>query len=87
LINLRELRLYKNQLKSLPSAILNVKNILQIDETSYQINNLDMESEILIFYILNKQLTNLPTSLKQLWIKQDRCSNHKLPFGCELKYY
>jgi hypothetical protein len=32
-------------------------------------------------------LTNLPATLKELWIKYNCYADHKLPFGCELKYY
>jgi hypothetical protein len=80
--------LLNNQLKCLPFTILKIKNALRINETSYQINNLDPETEMLIFSKPDGQLTNLPISLKELWIKKDYCRiDHKLPFGCELKYY
>jgi hypothetical protein len=33
-------------------------------------------------------LTNLPTGLKEIWIKhEDKRLNHKLPFGCVIKYF
>jgi hypothetical protein len=33
-------------------------------------------------------LTNLPTGLKEIWIKKEKQNlNHKLPFGCVIKYY
>jgi Leucine-rich repeat (LRR) protein len=87
LINLQELNLLDNRLKSLPFVISKIKNTLLINESSYQINNLDMETKILIFFKLDKQLKNLPTTLKEIWIKTDCCADHRLPFGCELKYY
>jgi hypothetical protein len=62
--------------------------VLQIDHTSYQINNLNVEAEILIFSELKNKLINLPISLKEIWIKKENPdTEHKLPFNCELKYY
>jgi hypothetical protein len=67
---------------------------LYINKTSYQINNINIETEILIFSELEEKLLNLPTSLKELWIKSKILNkreiidmDHKLPFGCEVKYY
>jgi Leucine-rich repeat (LRR) protein len=88
LINLQELYLSNNKLESLPTSILKIKRALLMDHTAYQINNLNMEAEILIFSHLEKQLTNLPISLREIWIKQGNPHiEHKLPFNCELKYY
>jgi hypothetical protein len=62
--------------------------VLDIDHTSYQINNLNMESEILIFSHLRNKLENLPTSLREIWIRKGNLHiGHKLPLNCELKYY
>jgi hypothetical protein len=44
--------------------------VLQIDHTSYQINNLNVEAEILVFSELKNKLLNLPTSLTEIWIKK-----------------
>jgi hypothetical protein len=72
----------------LPTSILKIKQVLRIDHSSYQINNLNMEAEILIFLKLENKLENLPTSLREIWIeKQNPHIEHKLPFNCELKYY
>ena len=40
LCNLKKLNLLKNILQNLPSEILKIKNILAIDDNSYDINNL-----------------------------------------------
>jgi Leucine-rich repeat (LRR) protein len=88
LINLKGLWLQKNKLKSLPTSILKIKEVLCIHDTSYQINNLNAETQILIFSELNNKLQNLPTSLTEIWIRKGNLHiEHKLPFNCELKYY
>jgi Leucine-rich repeat (LRR) protein len=88
LINLVELHLGNNEFSSLPTSILKIKQVLEIDHTSYQINNLNMEAQILIFSKLEDKLINLPTSLREIWVKKDNLHiEHKLPFNCELKYY
>jgi hypothetical protein len=47
-----------------------------------------METEILIFYDLKTELTNLPVDLKEIWINKNlKAINIKLPFGCEIKHY
>jgi hypothetical protein len=80
--------LYNNKLKSLPTSILKIKQVLLIDISSYQINNLNMEAQILIFSYLKNKLENLPMSLREIWIKNgNKDIQHKLPFNCELKYY
>ena len=43
LINLQTLWLNNNQLTSLPVELLNIKNKIIIDDTSYDINNLDID--------------------------------------------
>ena len=59
-----------------------------IDETSYEINNLDISCTILIFSELKINIRNLPINIKEIWLN-DRIKNPniKLPFGCELKKY
>ena len=63
LINLQQLYLNHNQLNSLPTEILSIKNKIYMDQTSYQINNLDMECKILIFNQLDINISNLPRAL------------------------
>jgi hypothetical protein len=47
-----------------------------------------IDNEILIFSELDVELTNLPTNLKEIWIgKESTKLNHKLPFGCVIKYF
>jgi hypothetical protein len=80
--------LAKNKLINLPVSILKIKDKLIILETSYEINNLDIESEILIFYSLRISLENLPINLKEIWVKKiNNNINIKLPLNCELKYF
>jgi hypothetical protein len=74
----------------LPVSILNIKNSLIIHTDTYEINNLPADTEFLIFSWLDEELTNLPTGLKEIWIrerKENKNLNHKLPFGCVIKYY
>ncbi len=88
LVKLQCLSLTNNQLKNLPTSILNIKNSLYLDIRAYEINNLQVDTEFLIFSWLGKELTNLPTELKELWIEtEDKKLNHKLPFGCVIKYF
>jgi hypothetical protein len=75
-----------NHLVYVPTSILNIKKSLSIYTDSYEIDNLDLDTEVLIFSELDKELTNLPTGLKELWIKKGKI-NHKLPFGCVIKYF
>jgi Leucine-rich repeat (LRR) protein len=89
LINLQTLYLGNNSLKSLPVEITRLINLkkLYIDESSYEINNLDIECEILIFKKIKNPITNLPYGLKELYLKKDiKISMIKIPFGCEIKY-
>jgi Leucine-rich repeat (LRR) protein len=87
-INLKKLYLSNNKLESLPASILKIKQALGIDYSSYEINNLNMDTQILIFSKLENQLLNLPMSLTEIWIKTGNPHiEHKLPFNCELKYY
>ena len=68
--------------------ILKIKEILDIDETSYEINNLDMDCEILIFSCLKININNLPINLKEIWLNKEIKNIHiKLPFNCEIKYF
>jgi hypothetical protein len=47
-----------------------------------------VDNDFLIFSWLNKELTNLPIGLKEIWIgHEDKGLNHKLPFGCMIKYF
>ena len=77
-------------MKSLPDEIGNLINIqyLVIDETSYEINNLDIECKILIFGKLNIKIMNLPINLKEIWLRKN-IKNHdiKLPLNCEIGYF
>ena len=90
LINLQGLYLENNQLKCLPTEILKIKEKVIINSTSYDIDNLDMDCEILLFSNLDYPLLNLPTSLKELWLKKVNMIkdiNIKLPFNCVIRYY
>ena len=90
LINLQTLSLYNNQLKSLPTEIGNLINMqyLLIDETSYEINNLDIECKILIFSKLNIKIMNLPVNLKEIWLRKNiKKYDIKLPFNCKIRYF
>ena len=62
--------LNNNQLSILPTKITQIINKLIIDETSYQINNLDTECKILIFSELKINISNLPINLKEIWLSK-----------------
>jgi internalin A len=90
LVNLQYLYLDGNQLTTLPKSILNVKKSLYITKSAYEINNLSPDTKFLIFSWLDMELTNLPTGLKEIWIwnqHKNPSLDHKLPFGCEIKYF
>jgi Leucine-rich repeat (LRR) protein len=91
LLNLKELHLNYNRLNNLPSSILNIKKSLRIHINAYEINNISLDTEFLIFTHLNEELTNLPIGLKEIWIEKEgyknKNLNHKLPFGCVIKYF
>ena len=87
-INLQILDLSNNQLLSLQTKILNIKNILLIDVSSYNINNLNIDNEILIFSNLKDKINNLPFNIKEIWLKSDiKNYDIKLPINCKIKYY
>jgi Leucine-rich repeat (LRR) protein len=88
LIKLQQLYLNNNKLTSLPVELLNIKNNISIDDTSYDINNLDIDCKILLFTSFNRPLKNLPSSLTHIWFKKPiSVVNIKLPFGCEIVYF
>ena len=72
----------------MPTEILNIKQNININETSYEINNLDAECKILIFSGLNINMSNLPINIKEIWLNYKIENPYiKLPFGCEIKKY
>jgi hypothetical protein len=87
--NLEKLWLNNNKLTSLPAELLNIKNNIMIDATSYDINNLDIDCKILLFTSLNIPLKNLPSSLTHIQLNKQYIFdvNIKLPFGCEIVYF
>jgi Leucine-rich repeat (LRR) protein len=88
LVKLEYLQLDNNLLTILPASILNIKESLELYVNAYEINNLLADAEFLIFTRLSEELTNLPTGLKEIWIKKENKKlNHKLPFGCKIKYF
>ena len=88
IINLHSLFLEINKISILPAEILKIKKSLIINESSYEINNLNMEIEILIFSTLTQELKNLPTSLKEIWIKKEINNiKHKIPFNCKILFF
>jgi len=90
LVNLQWLDLKNNKLTSLPVEILNIMKILDISVTSYQINNIPYNTEFLIFRQVNKDLENLPITLKTIYLHKDiDLTKHtiKLPFSCIIERY
>jgi len=86
--NLKELKLQNNKLNILPIELLKIKLKLKIDETSYEMDNLNIDSRILIFSSLITQITNLPINLKQIWLSKNiKEYNIKIPFDCEIMFY
>ena len=93
LTKLQLLYLSNNNLTSLPVEILNIKDKLvidkvAIDETSYEIDNMDPDAEFIVLSNLTKEICNLPITLKEIWLKEGiDVSLIKVPFGCEIKYF
>jgi Leucine-rich repeat (LRR) protein len=88
LVNLKYLSLKNNQLSSLPDEILKIKNVISIDETSYDINNINMENEILIFSDLKIKLSNLPINTKEIWLNKNIINYEiKTPFNCVINFF
>ena len=73
----------------MPAEILKIKNILNISDTSYDINNLNINNdEIIIFTNINEKITNLPFNTKEIWLKSNIKNDLiKLPFDCVIKYF
>ena len=73
----------------MPNKILKIKKTLNIDNTSYNINNLSINNEILIFYDLKIKISNLPFNTKEIWLNKKNIPNYdiKLPFDSKIKYY
>ena len=87
-INLEIINLQYNKLTSLPAEILKIKNVISIDETSYDINNINMENEILIFSDLNIKLSNLPINTIEIWLNKKIINYEiKTPFGCQINFF
>ena len=87
-VNLKKLDLLSNQLQNLPAEIFKIKNILVINDTSYDINNLNIDNEIIIFDNLTDKINNLPFNIKEIWLKSKITNyNFKIPFNCAIKYY
>ena len=87
---LRQLILINNNLISLPNSILKIKEHIYLNESSYQINNLDLDCEILLFTKLSSSLVNLPINLKELWLSKFIDITEidiKLPFNTKIYQY
>ena len=87
LTGLQTLSLENNSLTCLSPEILKIKNKLVIDETSYEINNMDPDAEFIILSSLKTEICNLPVTLKEIWLTDDiDVSLIKVPVGCEINY-
>jgi Leucine-rich repeat (LRR) protein len=87
LTNIKDLFLENNKLKSIPREILKIKNATTIDDTSYEINNLDPDCEFIILSHLRYPITNLPFGLKEIWVfPMVDLDKIKIPFGCKIIY-
>ena len=82
-LQLVELNLHNNKLVYIP---LSIKNIIKlcIDETSYSLQKLSYECEILIIQNLKSKLDNLPSSIKEIHLYNPVIIDIKLPLNCLL---
>ena len=77
-----------NQVRIINKKLLSIKNFLNINETTYEINNLSEKIEIIIFKNLNISLSNLPPNIKEIWITEFNTKNIiKLPFETKIFLY
>ena len=84
LSNLKTLYLSNNNLTSLPESmqILTKIKYLELDESSYDINNLSMDCHTLVLTSIDNNITNLPPILRTLYLKSDiNADMIKLPYG------
>jgi hypothetical protein len=72
----------------MPKSILKIKQFVDVDNSTYCIDNLNPSCDFLIFSHLNKPLDNLPYELKELWLfNKIENPQIKLPFGCVIRHY
>ena len=87
LSNLQVLNLNNNKLTSLPKSIKTLieTKYFDLDESSYEINNLSMGCHTLILTSIENNITNLPPILRTLYLKSDiETDMIKLPYGCDI---
>lgn len=92
LTNLRNFYLEDNMLTNLPNSIKKIKCLPLIDDTSYQLDNLDLDCNFLIFVGTFEKcilLDNLPPSLKKVFffaVNENYIKSvlKKVPFGCKV---
>ena len=87
LSNLQELYLSDNRLTSLSESIATLTKIekLNLDESSYDINNLNMDCHTLVLTSIDNNITNLPPILKTLYLKRSvNVDMIKIPYGCDI---
>ena len=87
LSNLQELDLSYNNLTSLSESIKTLTKIkrFELDESSYDINNLSMDCHTLILTDIDNNITNLPPILRTLYLKSDiDVDMIKIPYGCDI---
>jgi len=72
----------------LPVEILKIINKVDINETSYDINNLNIDNEILIFNKLRITISDLPINTKEIWLKSDIKNGFlQKPFNSMIRYF
>ena len=73
LTNLQDLYLNDNKLTSIPESIKIFTKISHfiLDESAYDINNLSIECEVLLFTNITNNIINLPPTLKTLYLKSN----------------
>jgi hypothetical protein len=58
---------------------------LELNESSYDINNLSMDCHTLILTSIENNITNLPPIIRTLYLKSDiETDMIKLPYGCDI---